>query len=117
MVSVVKQANFQSPSKNITCVLTVGAVRCDIVNKNWQPPTRPASCQLDWGNGMYLDNGKADFICAGDTVVGTATMVLRYGSSLLAGDVQCDSENTALRCVDKKSQHGFSLAVAAYQLF
>ena len=117
MVSVVEQANFQTPSKNITCALTVSSVRCDIVQRDWQPPTKPASCQLDWGNGVYLDNGKADFICAGDTVVGTATMVLRYGSSLQAGNVQCDSRNAALRCIDKKSQHGFTLAVADYALF
>jgi hypothetical protein len=117
VVRVVERANFRSPSKNITCVLAVGSVRCDIVSKAWQPPTRPVSCQLDWGNGVYLDNGKADFLCAGDTVVGTATMELPYGVSLRAGDVQCYSERAAMRCIDNKSQHGFTLAVADYQLF
>jgi uncharacterized protein DUF6636 len=116
-VRVVEQANFLSPSKNITCDLTTGAVRCEIVKRAWEPPPRPASCQLGWGHSMSIDNGKADFVCAGDTVVGTATEVLPYGSSFRAGSVRCDSGNEALRCVDSKSQHGFTLAVADYNLF
>jgi hypothetical protein len=117
VVSVVEDATFQSPSKNITCVLTTSSVRCDIARKTWTVPTRPASCQLDWGNGMYLNKGVAGFVCAGDTVAGTATRVLPYGTSLRAGTVQCDSGNAALRCVDTSSQHGFTLAVADYNLF
>jgi hypothetical protein len=114
---VVDQADFQSPSRNITCDLTTGAVRCEIVKRDWSPPSKPADCQLGWGQGMSIKDGKADFVCAGDTVVGTATEVLPYGSSLRAGSVQCDSGNAALRCVDQKSQHGFTLAVADYNLF
>lgn len=66
---------------------------------------------------MSISNGKADFVCAGDTVIGTASTVLPYGSSLRGGTVQCDSGNEALRCVDQTSQHGFTLAVADYNLF
>jgi uncharacterized protein DUF6636 len=117
VVRDVEQANFQSPSKNITCDLTAGAVRCEIVKRDWEPPPRPPSCGLGWGHGMSIQNGKAGFVCAGDTVIGTATEVLPYGSSLRSGDVQCDSGNAALRCMDEKSQHGFTLAVADYNLF
>jgi hypothetical protein len=113
----VDQADFQSPSKNITCDLTAGAVRCEIVKRDWEPPPRPASCQLGWGHGLQITDGKADFVCAGDTVIGTATEVLAYGSSLRSGDVQCDSGNAALRCTDQKTQHGFTLAIADYNLF
>lgn len=116
-VSVVQAANFQSPSKNITCDLTVGAVRCEIVNRQWEPPPSPASCRLAWGHSMSIENGKAAFVCAGDTVIGTATRVLPYGSSLRAGSVQCDSGDAALRCFDVKTQSGFTLAVADYDLF
>jgi hypothetical protein len=117
VVRDVEQADFQSPSKNITCDLTAGAVRCEIVKRDWEPPPQPASCQLGWGRGMSIENGKAGFVCAGDTVIGTATEVLPYGSSLRAGDVQCDSGNEALRCTDQTTQHGFTLAVADYNLF
>lgn len=116
-VSLVERANFQSPSKNITCALTTGSVRCDIGNRNWQPPAAPSSCQLDWGQGMTIANGKVSFVCAGDTVMGTATFVLPYGSSVRAGSVQCDSGNAAMRCTDQKTQHGFTLSVQDYNIF
>jgi hypothetical protein len=117
VVRVVTKANFQSPSHNITCDLTAGAVRCEIVKRAWQPPPKPATCQLGWGHGTTIENGKADFVCAGDTIIGTAAEVLPYGSSLRAGTVRCDSENTALRCLDEQTHHGFTLAVANYNLF
>jgi hypothetical protein len=116
-VSVVDEANFESPSKNIVCALTADSVRCDIVRKDWQAPSKPSSCQLDWGYGVYLDHDKVTFVCAGDTLVGTAKRVLPYGSSLRAGDLQCDSGNAALRCINQKSRHGFALAVADYKIF
>jgi hypothetical protein len=117
VVSLVDQANFQSPSKNITCDLAAGTVRCEIVKRDWEPPPRPAACQLGWGHGMSIESGKPDFLCAGDTIIGTATTVLPYGSSLRAGSIQCDSGNAAMRCVDQKSQHGFTLSVQDYNLF
>ena len=116
-VRVVDRANFQSPSRNITCDLTLDSARCEIVKRNWKPPSRPADCQLAWGQGMILADGKANFACAGDTVIGTATSVLPYGESLRAGRVQCDSGNAAMRCIDQKSQHGFTLSVEDYNLF
>jgi hypothetical protein len=117
VVSLVDQANFQSPSKNITCDLAAGTVRCEIVKRDWEPPPRPAACRLDWGQGMSIESGKPAFVCAGDTIIGTATTVLPYGSSLRAGSIQCDSGNAAMRCVDQKSQHGFTLSVQDYNLF
>jgi hypothetical protein len=116
-LSLVDRANFQSPSKNITCDLTTDSVRCEIVKRDWEPPARPAGCELGWGHGMSIENGKVNFVCAGDTVVGTATTVLPYGTSLRAGSVQCDSGNAAMRCLDQKSQHGFTLSVEDYNIF
>src|SRR5882724_4480043 len=69
-VTQVDEAIFRTPSKNIACALTSKSVRCDIVNKSWQPPPKPADCQLDWGFGVFLENGQAGFLCAGDTVAG-----------------------------------------------
>jgi hypothetical protein len=117
VVTLVDRANFQSPSKNITCDLAAGTVRCEIVKRDWEPPPSPAACQLGWGHGMSIESGKPDFVCAGDTIIGTATSVLPYGSSLRAGSIQCDSGNAAMRCVDQESQHGFTLSVQDYNLF
>jgi uncharacterized protein DUF6636 len=114
----VEQATFQTPSKNITCDLSTEQVRCDIDKHNWAPSAKPASCRLDWGHGLYVDkSGVADFLCAGDTLKGSATEVLEYGSGLRAGDFLCDSESSAIRCDNEQTGHGFTLAVEDYNLF
>jgi hypothetical protein len=113
----VTEANFRTPSKNIGCYLSAESARCDIVNKSWAPPAKPAACQLDWGNGVSVDqNGPATFTCAGDTVLG-AREELAYGQSLQAGDLVCDSSSAAMRCSNVASGHGFTLSVQQYGLF
>jgi len=116
-VTEVDEAIFRTPSRNIACALTSKSVRCDILRKDWQPPPKPAACTLDWGFGTFIENGRANFICAGDSVLGAATTTLAYGNALRSGDLLCDSESVALRCVDEKTGHGFTLAVAQYSLF
>ena len=113
----VDEAMFRTPSENIACALTRSAVRCDIVRKTWQPPAKPADCELDWGNGLALSNGQATVTCAGDTLIGTSESTLQYGEALTAGTVRCDSENSGLTCQDEKTGHGFTLASARYTLF
>ncbi|MFF5293396.1 DUF6636 domain-containing protein [Paractinoplanes globisporus] len=115
--SDVDEVFFQTPSKNIFCSLTASAVRCDIIRKTWTPPSKPADCELDWGNGMYIDDGKAGFTCTGDTLIGSATATLEYGKGYRSGSVQCASESTGLTCKDEKSGRGFTLAVARYGIF
>lgn len=116
-VAEIDEAIFRTPSKNIACALTSKSVRCDIARKDWKPPPKPAACELDWGFGVFLENGRANFICAGDSVLGATTMTLAYGSALRSGDLLCDSESVALRCIDQKTGHGFTLAVAQYSFF
>jgi hypothetical protein len=63
---------FSSPSKNIGCALDRTAVRCDIRQRDWRPPPKPRSCELDWGFGLTVDRrGRGQFVCADDTVLGT----------------------------------------------
>ncbi|SNY14445.1 DUF6636 domain-containing protein [Paractinoplanes atraurantiacus] len=116
-VKEVTEATFQSPSKNIVCALTTSSVRCDILDKNWSPPPQPEDCRQAWGNGMFLEEGKAGFTCAGDTLAGSATQTLEYGEALRAGSIRCDSTARALTCEDTGSSHGFALARADYDLF
>jgi hypothetical protein len=117
VVSDVDEAAFRTPSRNIVCVLTKSAVRCDIIHKTWQPPSKPADCELDWGFGLHIDAGKAGMTCAGDSVIGTAEETLAYGRGLRSGDVVCTSESTGLTCKDQKTGSGFILAAAHYSLF
>jgi hypothetical protein len=44
------EASFMLPSRNIGCAMTAEAARCDILNRNWTPPPRPASCPRDHGD-------------------------------------------------------------------
>lgn len=76
--------SFRTPSGNIGCIGEAtrahNTVRCDIRSRSWSPPPRPASCGLDWGQGLTLDRvGRARFVCAGDTALNTGR-VLAYGA-------------------------------------
>jgi hypothetical protein len=116
-VTEVDELRFHTPSKNIYCSLTRSAVRCDIAHRSWQPPAKPADCKLDWGNGAFIDAGKAGITCTGDTLIGAATENLPYGRGLRSGSVLCTSESAGLTCKDEKSGRGFTLAVARYRVF
>src|SRR5262249_23100621 len=86
-ISDVSEYMSQSRSNTIYCSLTKSAFRCDIVRKTWTPPAKPADCDLDWGNGMYIDAGKAGITCAGDPLIGSAKQSLDYGKGLRSGTV------------------------------
>jgi hypothetical protein len=116
-ISDVGEATFRTPSNNIVCSLTSSAVRCDILRKTWTPPAKPADCELDWGNGMYIEAGRAGMTCTGDTLLGSAKDTLAYGKGLRSGTVACESANTGLTCRDEKTGRGFTLAVARYSIF
>ena len=57
-------------------------VRCDIAERDWEPPPAPAYCELDYGQGIALSaGGDPEFVCAGDTALG-ADAPLPYGESI-----------------------------------
>ena len=110
---------FSSPSKNVACYMANDPVytRCDIAQHNWASPPRPASCDLDYGNGLFLDDKNAAGIsCAGDTVLGQ-TRILGYGEALRLGSQVCTSSPAGMRCTNLANGHGFVLAKEGYQLF
>jgi hypothetical protein len=102
---------FQSPSGNIGCVIgRQGGVRCDIRNRDWRPPPKPASCMLDWGFGLTVGRrGRARFVCAGDTVLGQGRR-LAYGDAIRRGRFRCVSRRSGMRCVNRRNGHGFNLS-------
>ena len=117
VVRDVPEATFRTPSGNIECALTQSSVRCDIDDKRWKAPPKPASCQLGWGNGLYISTGNAGVTCAGDTLDGSAKETLEYGRALRAGDVLCSSRSTGVTCTSSQTGHGFVLAASRYALF
>ncbi len=107
---------FTSPSGNIGCYIDPDYVRCDIRERDWSPPLRPASCPVDWGQGIYLEAGTpADFVCAGDTALSSGNP-LAYGDKIVAGSIECSSTPDGITCWDFVYGGEFSIARQAYHL-
>jgi hypothetical protein len=107
---------FQLPSGNIACYLDTSGVRCDIRDRSWQPPAKPASCDVDYGQGIELRASGASFVCAGDTTLGGGS-TLAYGMSIERGPFRCDSSADGVECKDSRTGHGFHLSRASYRIF
>ncbi|MFV8052523.1 hypothetical protein [Mycobacterium sp. 48b] len=108
---------FTSPSGNVRCQLDTTTARCDIAERSWAPPLRPASCAFDYGHGITLSQGRAaEFICAGGTAPNAGAQ-LGDRDSITAGALRCESAATGITCRDTKTQHGFTLSQEAYHLF
>ena len=108
---------FSMPSGNIGCTMQSdgGVVRCDIRQRDWAPPAKPADCKTDFGHAVVL--GKtAGFVCAGDTVL-IGAPVLPYGSTSRQGKYECRSDEVGVTCTNLESGHGFLLSAAEYRLF
>lgn len=113
--------SFQSPSGNIGCVMTSGDIgvqaRCDIAQHTWRASAKPRSCPLDWGNGVFVAaSGRGRYVCAGDTTLHSGGR-LAYGHSIRLGRLSCTSLQSGVRCTNRSTRHGFSLARTTLRLF
>jgi hypothetical protein len=111
---------FQTPSHGIACVYATfdgkPSLRCDVADVA-DPPRKPTSCELDYGSAFGLEaTGKAQRLCAGDTVLDPKAKVLAYGRSRHLGPFTCTSRRTGLRCATHAG-HGFELARTRQKLF
>jgi hypothetical protein len=107
---------FLSPSKNIGCSLSETGARCDIGDRSWTPPPKPAGCDLDFGQGVtVIGTSPATLTCAGDTVM-VGQKVLDYEHLATRGDFECRSSKSGMSCRNVKTNHGFSLAKEKYTL-
>ncbi|MEO3757577.1 DUF6636 domain-containing protein [Mycobacterium sp. B14F4] len=108
---------FIAPSGNVACMLDTGYVRCDIMDRDWSPPPRPADCGFDYGQGVSIsESGPAEFVCAGDTTFGS-DQVLPYGESMSAGAMRCESAEPGVTCRNSQTGRGFFLSRQSYRLF
>jgi len=115
----VAEALFRAPSGNIACYVDKDGARCDINQRSWTPPPKPASCTVDWAGGIFITGaGAAQFRCAGDAgLTISAKETLNYGQAVQSGDFMCSSERAETRCENTRSGHGFTLSVAKYSIF
>lgn len=114
---VSKLTGFSSPTGNVGCYIDKRSVRCDVRQRFWKPPPAPASCELDYGQGIAMDAGaQAGFVCAGDTALGSKQK-LPYDQGLQAGVLRCVSRRTGMTCTDTNSERGFLLSRERYEVF
>lgn len=109
---------FNSPSGNIGCYIDPSTVRCDIRERDWSPPPRPASCNknVDYGQGLTLNVGEPGrFVCAGDTAL-TTGHTLGFGDEIVAGSIECSSAPSGITCWDFQYGGEFSISREAYHL-
>jgi hypothetical protein len=117
--AVVHLQTFRSPSGNIGCVMFEGGARCDIRKREWSPPARPASCpeEVDFGQGLAVSHdGKAAFVCAGDTTLDPTGTALEYGEASELGGTICMSRTEGITCANHAG-HGFFISIQSYKLF
>lgn len=108
---------FSSPTGNIGCYIDLRSVRCDIGDRDWEPPPTPPGCELDYGQGIELRaGGRAAFVCAGDTALGGGDAI-DYGTSIGAGLLVCESEESGMTCTDTETGRGFTIAIEGYDIF
>jgi hypothetical protein len=116
--TVTELTPFTSPSGNIGCYIDPSSVRCDIQEREWSPPPKPASCNenVGWGQGLTLDAGEsATFVCAGDTALTTGNP-LAFGDKIVAGSIECTSAPSGITCRDLQDGGEFSISREAYHL-
>jgi hypothetical protein len=105
---------FQTPSKNIGCVMFSGGVRCDAKNHQWNAGPAPSDCPLDYGDGIEVGGkGQAHFVCAGDTTLG-AGPVLEYGETSEVKGASCTSAEDGVTCTSD-SGPGFFISIQSYK--
>lgn len=103
-------ASFQSPSGNIGCRMDASGARCDISEKIYEPPYRPSTCDLDWGNSLEVTSGPGEVICAGDTVKDPSAPVLEFGQTSTIGSISCTSSQEGVACENLDTGHGFTIS-------
>jgi hypothetical protein len=119
-VPTVHLATFKSPSGNIGCTIIGGGARCDIRQRSWSPPPRPASCpnEVDFGQGLNVGrHGRGRLVCAGDTAMDPRAPALRYGTDTLVGRFRCASRTSGMTCTNIRTRHGFFISIQRYRAF
>ncbi len=115
--------SFQTPSGNIHCEAAFNGnrssaeLRCDMKTRAGRTPAKPKDCELDYGDSFSLSEpGRAERLCAGDTIISPGFPVLAYGAAWSESGMRCDVTLRRLRCVNRRGR-GFTLSTTRQQLF
>lgn len=106
---------FKSKSGNISCEIT-NEVRCDIAEKSWPSPPKPASCVTDYGPYLGVGpSGRGKHLCVGGAI--NQGRALAYGETVSRSGFECNSTEDRMRCENATTGHGFELSREAARLF
>lgn len=117
-------AGFSLDGGNTACLFSRDGgvqVRCDIRDRDWEPPPAPADCAGDYGTSTVLGK-EGEFGCVSDTVFEMpgetdGTRELPEGDSVTYDDLRCDAIAGGVQCVNTKTEWGFILTRAKAQIF
>lgn len=109
---------FQVDDGNIACAMHQKyGVRCDIAERDWEPPPAPGPCELDYGQGLEVGKrGAGRYVCAGDTVLGLGEKV-KKGTVVEKGRYTCRVRSEGVKCVNRRTGHGFTISRERKRLF
>ena len=129
-----KQRFFHTVDGNISCAILKdtktrrkhhrkikgfpGEARCDLRQHTWTAPPKPRSCPVDWGDGVLVSrDGRAEYVCAGDTVANPSAPALAPGASITLGRYTCAVLTATVRCTNNVNGHGFEVSAATVSVF
>lgn len=111
--------NFHAPGGNTTCRLDKTGAICELTEHVWPAPAAPSECPEKWGNRLQImgEEPAPAFVCATEALPGGVGVELPYGQNLTRGDFTCQSKEAAIRCLNVKTQRGFSISKTDYTPF
>jgi hypothetical protein len=110
-------AQFRSPSGNIACRMDADEVRCDVTDRTWTVPARPADCAGAWATGAVVRGSDEGALSCVDAGLGSGAAVLRYGEAVRLGSTVCVSRSSGVRCENGATLHGFAVSRTSFDLF
>ena len=110
---------FHAPSGNIACEMAQDHATCQIMERNFERPTKPADCEWDYGETFGVEGeARGELLCVSDTVFGAPdAFELGYGERIDNGLVTCVSATSGMTCSTSSGSHGFALSRAGYRLY
>jgi Family of unknown function (DUF6636) len=113
---------FQSPSGNITCVMSAlqgdtPRASCGITDRTWVIPPRPMTCMGAFGDQITMVHGSsAALVCHTDTTRGTGLPTLQYGDTRSVASLTCVSQPAGITCTDSDTGHFFRISRESYEV-